>query len=704
MTGGRGHPDSFSAMPWRLRATAILLGAAVILALASARSADAAQTVRVGLYENPPKIFIAPDGRPDGLFIDIIKGITAAADLQVDYVRCVWRQCLELLESGAIDVMPDVAYSDERAQRFRFSRIPVFHSWSVVYTHDGSGIGSIVDLHNRRVAVLANSIQEEVMSEEASRFGVVPDLIKYSTFDEMFVDLRDRKVDAALFNRFVGAWRAKEFGIQSTPIIFSPATVYFAYSNSLDESVSAIIDSTLEAQMGAQGSAYEAALRDWFYDYRPPFIPVWAYWAVAVIATLLVIAAAFMWGLRRVVRKTRAELRERIAEIRRTEAQLAQSQKMEAVGQLTGGVAHDFNNLLTVVLGNAALLVEALERDPELRSQAELVYAAAQRGANLTRRLLAFSLKQVLEPRSTDVNRLVGRMDGLLRSALGGQVEITTVLSKDLWPATVDPAQLESAILNLAVNARDAMPGGGSLRIETENRGPDERHGPYDPEERSGSYVVVTVSDSGGGMTPEVAARAVEPFFTTKEVGKGTGLGLSMVYGFVKQSGGFLTLTSELGRGTTVKLFLPRADAADAPGAVEDTAAAAPGGTETILVVEDDDMVRTHVERQLRSLGYRVRSARDGPAALAILGSPEEIDLMFTDVVMPGGMNGAQLVAAAQRLRPTLRVLYTSGYSDDAIVRQIRRDPGFELLGKPYRRQDLAARLRRVLNGRAPAR
>jgi PAS domain S-box-containing protein len=380
------------------------------------------------------------------------------------------------------------------------------------------------------------------------------------------------------------------------------------------------------------------------------------------------------------------------------ERRLYQAQKMEAVGQLTGGIAHDFNNLLTVILGNAEILTKALTGDPQLGPVATLVGSAAQRGADLTKSLLAFSRKLVLQPTVTDVNQLVSRMDELLSRTLGEHIDIDFVPRTGLWPTIVDPPQLETAILNLAVNARDAMPQGGKLTIEMANVELDWEFSKHNEGARVGFYVMISVADTGTGMTGEVLARAFEPFFTTKEVGKGTGIGLSMVYGFIKQSDGYIKIHSEAGRGTNVKLYLPRSEQPHRPSIAQGVRTEAVGGGETILIVEDDEMVHTFVTRQMKSLGYQVLSAHNGREALVILRQDTPIDLLFTDVVMPNGMDGPQLVAEARRLRPDLKVLYTSGYTENSVVRQRRLDPGVELLSKPYLRHDLAAKLRQVLD------
>jgi len=386
-----------------------------------------------------------------------------------------------------------------------------------------------------------------------------------------------------------------------------------------------------------------------------------------------------------------------ITEQKQAETQLAQSQRIEAIGQLTGGIAHDFNNLLTSILLNADVLASML--DDKLRPLAEAVRMAAERGADLTRRLLAFGRRQMLEPRPTDVKELLAGMEPLMHRTLGEHIEIRTQHAADLWSATVDPGQLENAVLNLAVNARDAMPGGGRLTIETANVELDAEQAAIYPEIKPGQFVMIAVGDTGSGMPPEVAARAFEPFFTTKDVGKGTGLGLSMVYGFVKQSGGHARIYSEVGIGTVIRLYLPRSAVAGivttaAPSLVADL----PTGKETILFVEDDPMVRQHTGRQIIGLGYDVVPAENAAEALALVEKGCAPDLLFTDVVMPGGMNGRQLALRLRERWPGLRVLYTSGYAHGALTIDGETVPTKYVLGKPYRRRDLANKLREVLD------
>jgi PAS domain S-box-containing protein len=383
------------------------------------------------------------------------------------------------------------------------------------------------------------------------------------------------------------------------------------------------------------------------------------------------------------------------------EGQLRQSQKMDAVGQLTGGVAHDFNNILTVITGTIEILEEGVADRPDLATIARMIDEAAARGAELTRQLLAFARRQPLDPRETDVNRLVIETARLLKPTLGEHIEIESMLEDDAWSALVDPSQLSAAIVNLAVNARDAMPHGGKLTLETGNVMLDEAYAASNSELMPGAYVMIAVSDTGTGIAADIRDRVFEPFFTTKEVGRGTGLGLSMVYGFAKQTGGHVKIYSEEGHGTAVKLYLPRSTRQAARAAEPARAPLAPRGNETILVVEDDALVRGYVIAQLESLGYTTLAAADSTAALALVDTGVAFDLLFTDVIMPGGMNGRQLADAIRKRCPSLNVLYTSGYTENAIVHHGRLDPGVALLNKPYRKTDLARKIRDALGGRA---
>ena len=391
---------------------------------------------------------------------------------------------------------------------------------------------------------------------------------------------------------------------------------------------------------------------------------------------------------------------ERTAELEQAQEALRQSQKMEAVGQLTGGIAHDFNNMLAVVIGSLDLAGRRLgDGDPRTKRYLDAASDGARRAALLTQRLLAFSRQQPLKPEPIQINRLVGGMAELIRRALGGNVILETVLAAGAWRVHADPNQLENVILNLAVNARDAMPEGGRLTIETQNAHLDARYVAGNPGLAAGQYVLIAVTDSGMGMTEAVIAKAFDPFFTTKEVGKGTGLGLSQVYGFVKQSGGHVKIYSEPGQGTTVKIYLPRLIGSEAANVDEVSAEEIPLGEsqEVVLVVEDEPAVRAFSVDALTELGYRVLEADGAAAALRLLDTHPEVILMFTDVVMPE-VNGAKLAQEARRRRPDLKILFTTGYTRNAVVHNGVLDPGVELIGKPFSIEELAAKVRSVID------
>jgi PAS domain S-box-containing protein len=398
------------------------------------------------------------------------------------------------------------------------------------------------------------------------------------------------------------------------------------------------------------------------------------------------------------VTRDMTERREAQRQIDQMREQLAHAQKMEAIGHLTGGIAHDFNNLLQVMTGNIALLQSQIGDNPRAAQRLRNMALAADRGAKLTRQLLAFARRQPLQPRVVDLAQALTEAANLLHRTLGDNIEVETVVAGGLWNTFVDVTQLENALLNLALNARDAMANGGKLTIELRNAYLDQHYAARHADVKAGEYVLLAVTDSGIGMTPQQVERAFEPFFTTKP--EGTGLGLSQVYGFVKQSEGHVKIYSEPGQGTTVKLYLPRVRA-EAEPELTWSAEGTSGQGEQVLVVEDDAEVRSAVADMVADLGYRVLQAADAVNALAILRSGANVDLLFTDVVMPGAMNGRQLATSAKELAPTIAVLFTSGYTENAIIHHGRLDDDVILLSKPYDKDELALKIRLALDLRA---
>jgi signal transduction histidine kinase/ActR/RegA family two-component response regulator len=389
-----------------------------------------------------------------------------------------------------------------------------------------------------------------------------------------------------------------------------------------------------------------------------------------------------------------------VTERRKVEEALRQSQKLESVGRMTGGVAHDFNNLLTVIIGGLGLLRRAVGRDPQASQRLDMMNVAAERASRLIKQLLAFARRQPLQPETINLSHVINEALPLVRRAVGESVIVECVVGGGLWNTTIDASEFQAAVLNLAINGRDAMPDGGKLTIEVNNAALDDTYAAQHAEVEPGQYVMFAITDTGTGMDAATVAQVLDPFFTTKPPGEGTGLGLPQVYGFVKQSGGHLKIYSEVGEGTTVKLYLPRSLAQETiqPRPMP---AIAVTGTERVLLVDDDEIVRTTVALMMEDLGYSIVEAGSGAEALAILERGEKVDLLFTDVVMPGAINGRQLADRARDLDSNLRVVFTSGYTENAIVHNGQLDAGTELLSKPYNRDQLAAKLRRVLDGRS---
>ncbi|MGB8432131.1 MAG: ATP-binding protein, partial [Pseudolabrys sp.] len=412
-------------------------------------------------------------------------------------------------------------------------------------------------------------------------------------------------------------------------------------------------------------------------------------------------ATLFLFGLVLLtIRRTQAFYAE--AERRElAEQALRQSQKMEAVGQLTGGVAHDFNNLLTIIIGNLGIAKRGVV---ESRAERALNNAlvGAERAAQLTQRLLAFSRRQPLNPRVLDVNKLIVSISDLLVRTLGENIELESIGAAGLWKVEADASELESTLLNLALNARDAMPEGGKLTIETSNAYLDEGYCQQHAGVAPGQYILIAVTDNGGGMSAETIDRAFEPFFTTKEAGKGTGLGLSQVYGFMKQSEGHVKIYSESGEGTTIKLYLPRRDGSEAAHSADEPVGSERGRAETILIVEDDDGVRQYASEILRDLNYQIIEAKDSATALRLLDADKKFDLLLTDVVLPG-KNGRELATEVERRRPGTKVIFMTGYSRNAIVHHGRLDPGTALIQKPLIERVLAQKIRQILDSGSDA-
>jgi len=802
-------------LPRRSRVLLVVFALTSFLALISAEQAAAGQPVRVGIYQNDPKIFLDAAGEPKGFFPEIIDYLGQTLEWDVDYVPCEWATCLEMLQAGELDLMPDVAYSKERAQRFKFGHEAVLHGWSYIYSKEGTVLASLNGLDGHRVAVLKDSIQHAHVRSLSEDRGWSLQIVETNSLVGALTAVQEGRADFGIVNRFFAQVHEHEFDLERSQVLLRPSAIYLAYSNAFDDQLIGSIDATIGLLKTDPQSIYYRAFRNWLTHSGQAFVPVWVYWSIG--ALVIVVAGSilgnaflrhrvaqatsalakseqrfkdfatasadrlwemdenlrFTWvqdsvglgeqeSFEGVVGKTRweivgidsdqdeiwrahrADLEARrpfrdfdyraktgarsyiwwrvsgvpifsrdgsfegyrgtataITERKSLEDRLRRAQRLEAVGQLTGGIAHDFNNILAVLLGSVESLkiIKSLAEDEKALPWLASIERAVARGSSLTSRLLSFSRQQALSPLPVDVQSVIRGLEDMLRRTLGETIELTIRGVTGLYPAMIDPHQFENAIINLVINARDAMPNGGTLVIKTTNVTLDENSLPTMEQVAAGDYVEVAVSDSGVGIPPPDLEKVFEPFFTTKDVGKGSGLGLSMVHGFVKQSNGYIAIESEVGQGTTVKLYLPRSKQAVDPKDHTVGIEVLPGGAERILVVEDDESVRQVSVHALRNQGYEVVEEASGRDAINRLKVERSFDLLFTDMVLPGGIDGATLAAEAARLQPSIKVLYTTGYSNVPTLNDEQLNLQSNVIRKPYRRLALLKMVRAILDG-----
>lgn len=673
------------------------------LALCASASGLSAHPLRVGIYQNVPKIFRDEAGAPSGFWPELVEATFDELGHGVEWVDCEWAQCLELLARGNIDVLPDVAFSEERASMFRFAEHPVLYSWSTILLTGETRVDDISDLFDLRVAVVQDSIQARrlfKMIEQADNAGAV---IEYPSMQEAADALMDATVDAAIVNSSSARQVLDSSDVSAANIPFKVSALHFAMPPDAPAELADALDVLIYQQQLDPQSAFHQAERRWISQ-SVSAVPDWIVRSLAVGLALIGLALATIYFLRQTVRQRTAALEESVANLewaiaqrKRAENQLLESQHMEALGRLVGGVAHDFNNLLAVILGNLELIDKGKLTKDDVASVDDAINATG-RGAELTKQLLAYGRRAALNPTTVDVNTLLADVDRLIRRVMPATIDIKFVRAEGLWATALDVTQFETAILNLSINARDAMPEGGVLTIQTANVRLDDAYINDRAEDiEPGRYILLAVSDTGTGMPKDVLAKVFEPFFTTKPVGRGSGMGLPMVYGFVKQSGGAIRVHSDVDTGSTFKLYFPFVN--DVAERTEAKPKHFEGrGEGHILLVEDEADVRQTIARQLRLNGYTVTEAECGVAALALVTSEDVFDLVLTDIVMPGEIQGPKLAHLLRQKFPGLPIVFMSGYPKEAETDGPTLRPGDIQLMKPVRYAELLGAISKILD------
>ncbi len=778
------------------------------------------RTLRVGLYENKPKIYTNEAGTAAGIFPTVLNEIAKKEGWRIVYVPGTWDECLEAMEQGRIDLMPDVAYSMPRDDKYDFHKEPVVSSWSVIYAPKGNPIRTLTDLDGLRVAVLKGSVQQAVLRQMAAGFSVMIFFVEVDSFDEAFTATANGQADAVAANNLYGDYFHLQYGLESTPVVFNPVLLYFATADGVAPDILAAIDEHLQRMKSQPGSVYYKALQEWIRPIPGTRLPRYVVWALIGIGGGLLVTLLFIVLLRRRVRtatknlveanaklaeseekfrdifqkhsavklivnpengviveaneaaekfygwsreellwmrihdinvlpierveeemkkaanleQNQFEFRHRLAdgtlrdvnvfcnkidiqgkaylhsiiqdisshkqaeeEKEKLQAQLLQSQKMETIGRLAGGIAHDYNNMLSVILGYTELAISQVNPSDRIYSQLTEVLNASKRSADITGQLLAFARRQPMEPRALDLNQAATPILKMLQRLVGENIELIWKPCDAIWATYMDPSHLDQILTNLCANARDAITGEGNIIIETGNITFAETDCADHEGLVSGDYIMLAVSDDGCGMDREIQTQIFEPFFTTKELGKGTGLGLATVYGIIKQNNGFIHVYSEPGRGTTFRIYLPRYEgtvAGTEPGLDEEIPL---GDGETILLVEDDEAILILCRTILDSLGYRVLTAgTPSQARRLVRDHVGKIDLLISDVIMPE-MNGRELAEILREDCPNLKVMFMSGYSAETFFRRGVLDEDVVFLPKPFSRKGLAAKVSKAL-------
>ncbi|HCF96704.1 MAG TPA: histidine kinase [Verrucomicrobia bacterium] len=781
--------------------------------VAAPMGSPAERVVRVGCYENKPKIFTDDDGLPSGIFPAILDEIARIEGWRLVYVPCEWDDFPDALESGVIDIMPDVAFSMARQEEFDFNHELVLNSWSSVYARKTKQIKNIYDLNGMRVAVLKGSIQQEFLQQMIRGMGLKITLVEAQSFEDAFRETARGHADAAVSNCYFGDYFHQQHGLEKSYVVLNPVTLHFVTSRGGGGELLAAIDDAIKVMKAQPGSAYYKALMDWIPRQPKPVIPTFIVYVLFGLIGVSCFGSVIIWVLRRQVNAATASLvhtnemlkasekkfrdlfekhtavkliiepesgmileanesagrfygystsellKMRVQELstlspeevgreigkamdqrqsclefkhcladgtcrdvevfssaidfsgktclhciihditekREVEERYRQAQKMEAVGQLAGGIAHDYNNMLTVILGYTDLALKKVDRSDPLHADLIEVYKAGRQSADITRQLLAFARKQPMRPEAVDLNRSITNMRNMIQRLIGEDIELIWKPGGNVGPVFIDPSQIDQILVNLCTNARDAIAGVGKIVIATESQALDRAFCQDQEGAHPGAYTVLSVADDGCGMSRETITNIYEPFYSTKEVGKGTGLGLSTVYGIVSQSNGFIKVQSEPGKGTTFRVFLPRHEGHQSEPSTGSPVAPPVSKGETVLLVEDDKAILSLAGHFLERLGYKVLMADRPRHALHLVeGHVGGIDLLVTDVIMPE-MSGRELYDRISGQNPSLKVLFMSGYTADVITERDLLEDHMNFLQKPFSFKDFAIHVSKAL-------
>jgi len=657
-----------------------------------------ADSLRVGFYENPPKIFRDAAGQPAGFWPEVTEAILSEMGYDFEYVDCEWETCLEMVGQGQLDLMPDVAFSEERTAQFQFINEALIYSWSTIVTSQEVEITSLADFEGKRIAVLANSIQERDLRRFLRKEGLKSKLIWTSSVQGAIDAILVGDADMAITNTFFAVQMANQNSLRIPEMPFQVNSYHYVVPPDAPESFVQAMNLASYRQQMTFGSDFHSAKYEWISFHKAP-LPSWLITVLLVAVSVLLVSAVLIFILRRVVRARTLDLATTVdalsAEMdlrKKAEKFALETQKFDAIGRLVGGVAHDFNNLLSVIMGNLELLKDQRGLDAPSLKFIDQALSATKRGAKLSYDLLSFGRRAQLVPQVLRVDLVLRGIEEMLRRTLPENISVEFSYDPLVKAVLLDQGQLENAVLNLVLNARDAMLDGGKLTVSVSNLGADQSGG----DDLSGEQVVVSVTDTGVGIKEDALSKVFEPFFTTKEFDKGSGMGLAMVHGFVTQSGGKIRIRSVSEQGTTVELRFPVTVEAGNQAAGGDTS---PGflGDEKILLVEDDDDVRSALGQRLAASGFRVTQAHNGTEALALVKKAPEFDLVVTDLTMPGSVQGLDLVAQVRKVLDGVPIVILTGYGAD-VLDSVSGLPKLTVLNKPVSGPVLISKIRALLD------